>query len=258
MADTESEARDSSFTNADGKKIFCHYWCDDIKDPRALIFICHGAGEHCLWYTPLAQLLKEAGCYVFAHDHVGHGQSEGDRMHVEDFHEYVRDCFHHFDQVAEQFPNVPKFAIGHSMGGAITIISAMERTDYFDGIILIAPAVIADPVTVTPLKVLRYKDDPLVYHGGLKARWGASFLKWLQFIEANMRVLKCPVMTMHGTEDRLTHPNGSRLLAEKVSSTDKTLKLYEGFYHQLHSEPGEDGAGVRQEVVDWITARLKK
>ena len=37
--------------------------------PRALVMISHGAGEHCLWYTPLALMLKETGCYVFAHDH---------------------------------------------------------------------------------------------------------------------------------------------------------------------------------------------
>ena len=46
---------------------------------------------------------------------VGHGQSEGDRVHVEDFHEYVQDTFEHFDSVAQQFPTLPRYIIGHSM-----------------------------------------------------------------------------------------------------------------------------------------------
>ena len=51
-------------------------------------------------------------CITFA---VGHGQSEGDRVHVEDFHEYIRDTFQHFDSIAQQFPTLPRFIIGHSM-----------------------------------------------------------------------------------------------------------------------------------------------
>ena len=46
---------------------------------------------------------------------MGHGQSEGDRVHVEDFHEYIRDTFQHFDSIAQQFPALPRFIIGHSM-----------------------------------------------------------------------------------------------------------------------------------------------
>lgn len=54
-------------------------------------------------------------CLIMNLPAVGHGQSEGDRVHVEDFHEYVRDTFQHFDKVAQQFPAVPRFVIGHSM-----------------------------------------------------------------------------------------------------------------------------------------------
>ncbi|XP_076469651.1 monoglyceride lipase-like isoform X1 [Babylonia areolata] len=287
MADIESGERESSFTNSDGKKIYCHYWCEDLKNPRALVLIIHGVSEHCLWYTPLALRLKEVGCYVFSHDHVGHGQSEGDRVHVEDFHEYVRDSFHHFDMVAERFPHLPKFVLGHSMGGAISIVAAMERPDYFAGMVLIAPAVMADPNSVTPLRVFlgriaaricpqitvlkldtsnmsrdpavvsRYLADPLVYQGGLKARWGKSMLEWMQWVESNITTLKCPFLTLHGTADKATLSEGSVFLDQNASSSDKTCKLYEGYYHQLHNEPGEDGIGVQREIVDWIASRLK-
>ncbi|XP_025106203.1 monoglyceride lipase-like isoform X5 [Pomacea canaliculata] len=257
MTQAERGLRESSFTSKNGKKIFCRYWCEDLNKPRALVFISHGAAEHCLYYSPLALQLKNAGCYVFAHDHVGHGQSEGDRVHVNDIHEYVDDVFYHLDMVSERFPDIPKFIIGHSMGGAIAIIALIERPDFVNGMVLISPAVTTDPGTISPLKVQKYLDDPLVYHGGLKARWGASFLKWLQWIESNMSRIVCPLLVMHGTADRLTTPEGSKKLAKYAESKDKTLKIYEGYYHQLHYEPEEDGAGVRREIIEWISARCK-
>ncbi|XP_076469652.1 monoglyceride lipase-like isoform X2 [Babylonia areolata] len=172
-------------------------------------------------------------------------------------------------------------------GGAISIVAAMERPDYFAGMVLIAPAVMADPNSVTPLRVFlgriaaricpqitvlkldtsnmsrdpavvsRYLADPLVYQGGLKARWGKSMLEWMQWVESNITTLKCPFLTLHGTADKATLSEGSVFLDQNASSSDKTCKLYEGYYHQLHNEPGEDGIGVQREIVDWIASRLK-
>ncbi|KAK7496638.1 hypothetical protein BaRGS_00012045 [Batillaria attramentaria] len=284
-ADDQSGTRESFLTNEKGKQLFCRYWCEDLINPRALVFINHGAGEHCLWYTQLALMLKEKGCFVFAHDHVGHGQSEGDRVHIEDFHDYVQDVFQHFSTVAAKFPDLPKFMIGHSMGGAISIIAGMEKPEYFNGIILIAPAVIPDPHTVSPTKIFLGKiaakvwpqapvlklnpddvsRDKAVVMDAISAEiqrrpFGVPWElkgKWLDWIEKNMSKMTCPVLTLHGTEDKMTNIQGSRVLHEGISSSDKTLKIYDGYYHQLHNEPGQDGAGVRQEIVDWISARTR-
>ena len=84
-------------------------------------------------------------------------------------------------------------------------------------------------------------DHCLMWHAGLEeipdcchvgslthsasCRWGASFLKWLQWLEDHMHDLKCPLLTLHGTGDKLTHCDGSRMLVDKASSKDKTLKV---------------------------------
>ncbi|XP_028638793.1 monoglyceride lipase isoform X1 [Grammomys surdaster] len=137
--------------NADGQYLFCRYW-KPSGTPKALIFVSHGAGEHCGRYDELAQMLKGLDMLVFAHDHVGHGQSEGERMVVSDFQVFVRDVLQHVDTIQKDYPEVPVFLLGHSMGGAISILVAAERPTYFSGMVLISPLVLANPESASTLK----------------------------------------------------------------------------------------------------------
>ncbi|XP_055269399.1 monoglyceride lipase isoform X1 [Moschus berezovskii] len=140
--------------NADGQYLFCRYW-KPSGAPRALVFMSHGAGEHCGRYDELAQMLVGLGLLVFAHDHIGHGQSEGERMVVSDFHVFVRDVLQHVDAMQRDHPGLPIFLLGHSMGGAISILTAAERPGHFSGMVLISPLVVANPDSVT-----LFKDPP--------------------------------------------------------------------------------------------------
>ncbi|XP_064218176.1 monoglyceride lipase isoform X3 [Aotus nancymaae] len=137
--------------NADGQYLFCRYW-KPTGTPKALIFVSHGAGEHCGRYDELAQMLKGLDLLVFAHDHVGHGQSEGERMVVSDFHVFIRDVLQHVDSVQKDYPGLPVFLLGHSMGGAIAILTAAERPGHFAGMVLISPLVLANPESATTFK----------------------------------------------------------------------------------------------------------
>ncbi|XP_066103477.1 monoglyceride lipase isoform X1 [Saccopteryx bilineata] len=137
--------------NADGQYLFCRYW-KPTGTPKALIFVSHGAGEHCGRYDDLAQMLVRLELLVFAHDHVGHGQSEGERMVVTDFQVFVRDALQHVDVVQKDYPGLPVFLLGHSMGGAIAILTAAERSGHFSGMVLISPLVLANPESATTFK----------------------------------------------------------------------------------------------------------
>ncbi|TKC45758.1 hypothetical protein EI555_019725 [Monodon monoceros] len=142
--------------NADGQYLFCRYW-KPSGTPRALVFVSHGAGEHCGRYDELARMLVGLELLVFAHDHVGHGQSEGERMVVSDFQVFIRDVLQHVDVVQKDHPGLPIFLLGHSMGGAITILTAAERPGHFSGMVLISPLVLANPESATTFKVLAVK-----------------------------------------------------------------------------------------------------
>ena len=105
-----------------------------------------GARFGCVKRSPFslvrARALVSRGFEVHAMDHVGHGQSEGDRAHVERFSHYARDFLHFVKRVqAAQPRQLPCFLLGsalwhlppfiqltvaffvgrHSMGGAIAI-----------------------------------------------------------------------------------------------------------------------------------------
>ncbi|TRZ21879.1 hypothetical protein HGM15179_005168 [Zosterops borbonicus] len=222
---------------------------------RALVFIAHGAGEHCGRYDDLAQKLTGLNLLVFAHDHVGHGQSEGDRMVVSDFHIFIRDSLQHIDLMKKEHPELPVLILGHSMGGAISILTASERPSEFSGMLLISPLVVASPEVATPIKVFAakvlnfvlpnlslgsidpnaisrnkkemesYTSDPLVYHGGMKVSFVIQLMNAIARIERALPKLTLPILVLHGSSDKLCDIRGSYLLMDTVQSQDKTLKV---------------------------------
>ncbi|KAL1468312.1 hypothetical protein MTO96_041566, partial [Rhipicephalus appendiculatus] len=121
----------------------------------ALVFLAHGYAEHCHGpcYDMLARKLVEMGCYVFSHDHVGHGKSEGPRALVKSADIYVDDILTHVDLVKQKYPSRPVFLFGHSMGGTMCVGSALERPKQFSGMVLNAPALWLDPVQCSWTKV---------------------------------------------------------------------------------------------------------
>lgn len=270
--------------NADGQYLFCRYW-KPTGPPKALVFVSHGAGEHCGRYDELAQMLVGLGMLAFAHDHVGHGQSEGERMVVSDFHVFIRDVLQHVDIMQKDHPGIPIFLLGHSMGGAISILTAAERPGHFAGMVLISPLVIASPESATTFKVLaakvlnlvmpnmslgpidssvlsrnktevdNYNTDPLICRAGLKVCFGIQLLNAVTRVERAFPKLTLPFLLLQGSADRLCDPKGAYLLMESAKSQDKTLKIYEGAYHVLHKELPEVTTSVFQEINLWFTQR---
>ena len=105
-----------------------------------------------------------------------------------------------------------------------------------------------------PEVVRRYDEDPLVYRGGIPARTGAEMVLATKRIQSSMHTISLPLFIMHGTADRLSDAKGSELLYSKASSTDKSLKLYEGFYHEILNEP--EKTQVLADIVQWLDTRL--
>ncbi|XP_008566705.1 PREDICTED: monoglyceride lipase isoform X1 [Galeopterus variegatus] len=270
--------------NADGQYLFCRYW-KPTGTPKALLFVSHGAGEHCGRYDELAQMLIGLDLLVFAHDHVGHGQSEGERMVVSDFHVFVRDVLQHVDIMQKEYPGLPVFLLGHSMGGAIVILTAAERPGHFSGMVLISPLVLANPESATTFKVLAakvlnlvlpnmslgpidssvlsrnktevdiYNSDPLICRAGLKVCFGIQLLNAVSRVERALPKLTLPFLLLQGSADRLCDSKGAYLLMESAKSQDKTLKIYEGAYHVLHKELPEVTNSVFHEINMWVSQR---
>ena len=186
--------------------------------------------------------------------------------------------------VRSKYPDTRIFIVGHSVGGTIATVFAVHHQDEFDGLILsaatlkvgasVSPGLIIiaralslllpkmglDVIDASALSqdkavVDAYVNDPLVYRGKIRARLGAELIKAIQTLPGQMPKIGLPILIMHGTADRLSDPNGSEILYERVGSRDKTLKRYDGFYHEIFNEPGREQ--VFADMGSWVEAYVQ-
>jgi acylglycerol lipase len=269
------------FPGNDGLRMFENVWRPEI-DPKAVVVFVHGFTEHSGRHAHVAEALNLQGFAVCAMDLRGHGRSEGDRIWVQSFDEYLDDVELYVDRVRRREPGKPVFLLGHSMGGAILALLAIERNLNAAGMILSAPALrVADGVfpllrrlaaivarffprlrlvhlgsgklSRDPDNVARFRADPLVFHGSIPVRTGAELLDAMQRVEAGAASVRLPLLVLQGTGDAIVDPSGSRVFCDRSTSTDKTLKLYDGLYHDLFGEP--ERGQVLADVRAWLAAR---
>ena len=105
-----------------------------------------------------------------------------------------------------------------------------------------------------PAVVDAYVNDPLVYTGKITARLGAEMLKTMQHVTESAAEIKLPIMIVQGGGYKLVDPSGAQLLYDSVSSEDKTIKIYDGFYHEVFNEPGHEQ--VLADVAGWVEGHL--
>ncbi|QGZ61987.1 alpha/beta hydrolase [Paraburkholderia acidisoli] len=274
----------STLRTRDGTELPLYVW--RAKPPRrAAIALLHGLAEHAARYAALAARLRAAGIDVYAIDLRGHGHAPGRRAWVTRFDDYLDDAAALIDHAsAECAPRAtPLFLMGHSMGGAIAALYAVERLPRtrvpLAGLLLSSaalapgrdvpawmiaasrvmsavwprfPALKIDAALLSrdPAVVAANRADTLVHHGAIPARTGAELLGAMQRIAAGRAQLRLPVLVWHGTEDKLTEPEGSRAFGEHVGSPDRTLTFYEGSYHETLNDL--DRERVIATMMDWI------
>ncbi len=258
-------------------------WCPD-GDPMAVVLLAHGYAEHLGRYAHVMEALVGHGYAVAGLDHRGHGESGGRRTGVTRFDDYVEDLHLLVGRVRAKYPVVPRFMLGHSMGGLIAARYALRYPADLAGLILTGAALqigddvppllkrvsgliaaIAPHLPVVPARgpgILstdpeverRFAADPLCYQGRLRARTGHQMM--LASVEARARAeqLTLPLLVMHGADDRLTNPDGSQFLHDRARSADKTLKLWPGLRHEIFNEPQQDA--VIAFMLTWLDERV--
>ena len=252
--------------------------------PRGVVVIVHGIRDHALRYRALADALTAQGLVVFAQDMRGHGRSGGPRQRFDSLEQLVGDTDLLVSAARAQYPGLQVFMYGHSLGGLITTEYALAHPERVDGVILsgaalrllpgvgaldrtaarffavVAPGLEAQEVDDTdfvraPQAKSELAQDPLVDHGNLPAASAGAVVGALDTLPARLAEPKMPLLIMHGTVDKATNPEGSKALYVAASSPDKTLKLWEGLYHDLLHEPERDQ--VIQTTVTWIVEHLR-
>lgn len=276
------EHLDGRFAGASNLEIYWRAWPTPIA-PRAVVVISHGAGEHGGRYQRLAERLSAGGYTVYAIDHRGHGRSAGPRALVDRVANAAADLDHLIDLARGEHPGVPLILLGHSLGGMIALHYAVQSQSKLDGLILSGPLVVLDPppaavarlmaralsalaprlpaiavdpslVSRDPQEVEAYRTDPLVHHGRLPLRTVAEILTATQRLPDQVAGLELPLLVIHGSEDGLAPLAGGRLVHERAASADKTMKVYDGFFHEIFNELPEDRERVFADVMTWLDA----
>jgi alpha-beta hydrolase superfamily lysophospholipase len=266
--------RDGWLGSADGTRLYWRAW--EPENPRAAVILVHGAAEHGGRYAHVAERLLAEGYAVYALDHRGHGRSDGRRAMIDRLDRLVDDLGLFVGRLGGR-----PFLIGHSMGGAVALTYAIRHGGTISGVIVSGPAVATeavpaplkaitaglsflapnlpvfkisdDAVSRDPQVVLDYQKDPLNYPGKLPARTLGELMRAMDTIPRDAVALRAPLLLLHGGEDRLCPPEGSRIVHATAGSADKTLKVYDGLYHEIFNEPEQDA--VLDDVVAWLAAR---
>ncbi|TGL77139.1 alpha/beta hydrolase [Leptospira yasudae] len=277
--------QDDTFVGSGGAKIFYRtYQPKEGRKGNRVLVVQHGIGEHSGRYEFLVEALAGTGTAFYLIDSRGHGRSEGKRGAVDSFSDFLSDL-DKLIAIAKEKEKVSKVTLlGHSMGAAIVTFYAEEGTNQgnLSGLIVsalpikvkldlvmkvkkgIAPfmADILPNLTLpTGLNVNHlshdkavveaYVKDPLV-HGMASAYLGNMLLNSEEPILANAGKIKLPIYVFHGKEDYIADSTGSEAFFEVVGSQDKSLKIYEGLYHETMNERIEDRTKVLNDLKKWF------
>ena len=292
MAPTPTEETfDASPSSGDAKsgsadagaplKIFFRSW-RPAGPARAVVVINHGVNSHSGQYLWAGEQLANAGFAVYAIDMRGRGKSGGERFYVAHISEYVGDLHALIRLAKSRQPGLPLYLLGHSAGGVVSCVYTLEHQAELAGLICesfafqvpapdfalqiikglsrIAPRAPAlrlkmEDFSRDPSAVAALNADPLTKGEVQPAITVAALVRADERLKKEFPLITLPVLILHGTADKATVPGGSVFFHHTAGSKDKTLKLYEGHYHDLLNDLGKEG--VMADITAWIGARVR-
>jgi lysophospholipase len=247
---------------------------------KGWVVLVHGLGEHSGRYGKLISMLNDAGFAVYTFDWPGHGKSPGKRGHTS-----VEEAMEIIDGIIDEIGEKP-FLFGHSLGGLTVIRYAETRPDRIRGLIASSPALTKSPKTPgfmvalakvlgeiapgltisngidpgllsrNPEAVKRYIEDPLV-HDRISARLGMSIFKNMELAHKEAEKIKVPVLLLVGTGDIITPPEGSRRLFQELEVEDKSIREFEGAYHEIFEDP-KWGEEFHRAIAEWLLTHAER
>jgi alpha-beta hydrolase superfamily lysophospholipase len=250
--------------------------------PRAVVVNLHGLGDHSGLYPTLVECLVGRDLAVQSFDLRGNGRSEGTRGHVSAWEDYREDLARFITLAEHDDPGRPLILIGNSLGGLIALEYALMRPAGLHGVIAVS-APLGELGVPAPLMVLgqmlsrvwprfsletgmdlsglardpavieQILSDPL-FHRRATARLSTEVTAAIERVQERAAVFTFPLLVLHGSDDRMVPPAGSRSVASRAPSTSTRLIVYPGAYHALFADMGR--GQVLADVAGWIEERL--
>lgn len=266
-------------TQGNGGALFIRSWIP--PSPRGVVTICHGFNAHSGYYSWTANQLAATGLAVYALDLRGRGKSDGERFFVENIRDYVDDVHAMVKLAKSRHPGLATFLLGHSAGGVTSVCYALDHPTELTGLICedfayqvpapnfalavlkglahIAPHSHAVPLNNAdfsrdPAHVQAMNSDPLIANEKQPFQTMAALVRADERLKKDFPLFTLPVFIMHGSADRATKPEGSREFHDRAGSKDKTLKIYDGRFHDLLNDLGKEE--VMSDIQAWIDEHL--
>jgi acylglycerol lipase len=263
-----------------GLRLFTRSWRPAGK-ARGVVAIIPGFNAHSGYYGWAGEQLAAIGLAVYAVDLRGRGQSDGERFFVDSFADYVNDAGSLVKFAKSREPGLPVFLLGHSAGGVVSCLYALDYQDELAGLICesfafqtpapdFALAVLKglshlaphahvlhlknEDFSRDPKAVEAMNEDHFIAHETQPTRTVAELVRADERLKAGFNRITLPLLILHGTADKAAKSSGSEFFYEDAGSTDKTLKLYEGHYHDLLNDIGKEQ--VMADITGWIAAHL--
>lgn len=273
---------EGKFKGAGGLELYYQCWQPDGQ-PRAVVVIVHGIGEHSGRYMNVVNQLVPHGYAVYSFDNRGHGRSPGQRGYLNAWAEFREDVRAFLKKVREQEPGRSVFLMGHSLGSLIVGDYVLRDPSGLKGTILsglatepagAAPAYLvaiarllsrlwptfsmasgleAAAISRDPAAVQAYQADPLV-HDRVTPRYGTEALATVEWVKTHASEMKIPVLLLHGGADRLVSSAGSQRFFEAVPLADKELHIYPDGYHEPHNDLQHEQ--VMADLEGWLERHL--
>jgi alpha-beta hydrolase superfamily lysophospholipase len=270
------------WNTSDKLEMYSKAWVP-LRKAKGVVCLVHGIGENIGRYQVDGEVLTEGGYILAGFDQRGFGKSEGRRGHTPSLEAYFNDIDLFLAEIAQRYPDQPRFLYGNSMGGILVLAYTPARHPLISGVIATSPG-LKTSLQEQKLKVLlvklmgkilptltlksgldldllsrnpsvadKFANDPF-NHYLITAAWGKSMLQAIDLVFENAPRFPLPLLLMHGTNDELAYPRSSQMLAELTPKDKLTLKLWAGFKHELHNDP--ENAEVFKVMIDWLDNRL--
>jgi alpha-beta hydrolase superfamily lysophospholipase len=269
------------FAGSGGLDLYRQSW-RPAGTPRAVVVNLHGLGDHSGLYPTVVDHMVARDLVVQTFDLRGNGRSAGPRGYVEDWREYLEDLTRFLALVGQDDPGRQVFLLGNSLGGLIALDYALRTPDGLRGVVTVS-APLGELSVPAPLLALgrvmsrlwprfsletgmdlsglardptvaeQILADPLFHRRGT-ARLSTEVTAAIARVRAGADSFRLPLLVLHGSDDRMVSPVGSRRFAARAASPDKQLIEYPGGYHALFADHGREQ--VLADVAGWIDARL--
>jgi acylglycerol lipase len=256
-----------------------------IKSPgenmKAGIILVHGIGEHIQRYSHWIQKFNEKGFGIVGVDLPGHGKSDGKRGRLNSYSLTDEMLDFLIAEFKKTFPGIPVFIYGHSLGGGIALQYILQKNPEIKGAVITSPwlrlsfeptrfqLILAGimkrvyPSLIQPTGLVinhishdqnvieAYISDPMI-HDKISAGLFNSASSAGKYSLLHADDLKIPILLMHGSDDQISSPQGSRDFASKTKMAE--LKIWDGGYHELQNETFKDD--VFSYIEKWIEKQI--